>query len=468
MLNLSPQRVQEKPLAEKFFSLQLVRSARGPRILALWLTGLLLAGMVIMFLPWRQNIRAKGRVTSFSPQDRPQVINATIDGRIKSWEAGEGQWVEAGQPILQLEEVKEKFFDPEILERTSEQIAANEEGMKAISEKVTSLEDQVKALEQSLALSLRKAENKVRQGALKVATDSAAVGAAEADMRISVVQLKAAEKLYNEGIESLRKVEERQLKNQSAIAKYQEAINKLSISQNEYMNALIEVNSVTAEYNEKISKALSEMHSSEAYLNDMESKQAKLLNEFSSLEIRSGFYTIRAPQSGYVVRALKSGVGEMVKAGEAVVTVMPADPRVAVELFVSATDIPIVHKGNEVRLQFDGWPALQFAGWPGASVGTFGGRIAVIDYIDSYEGKYRILVVPDENQESWPKGVRVGSGVYGWAMLKKVPVWYELWRQFNGFPPEFYGFPAGPESPRKDYSSPESKGYGEKEDVYEK
>jgi hypothetical protein len=210
------------------------------------------------------------------------------------------------------------------------------------------------------------------------------------------------------------------------------------------------------------------MHSSEAYLNDMESKQAKLLNEFSSLEIRSGFYTIRAPQSGYVVRALKSGVGEMVKAGEPVVTVMPADPKVAVELFVSATDIPIVHKGNDVRLQFDGWPALQFAGWPGASVGTFGGKIAVIDYIDSYEGKYRILVVPDETHETWPKGVRVGSGVYGWAMLKEVPVWYELWRQFNGFPPEFYGFPAGPDSPAKDNSFKKDKGYGEKEDGNEK
>jgi hypothetical protein len=26
-------------------------------------------------------------------------------------------------------------------------------------------------------------------------------------------------------------------------------------------------------------------------------------------------------------------------------------------------------------------------------------------------------------------------------MLKDVPIWYELWRQFNGFPPDYIGKP---------------------------
>jgi multidrug resistance efflux pump len=458
MLNLSENKVRIPEAEEQYYALRLVRTPRRTRTVTYWILATLLLGIGMLFLPWRQNITAKGRVTSLSPQDRPQVVNATIDGRIKGWEVAEGQWVEEGQPIMTLEEVKEKFFDPEILARTQEQINANESAIQAVEDKIVALESQVAALESGLGLSGSKAVNKVQQSRLKVATDSAAVTAAEADMRVAAVQLSAMEKLYNEGVEPLRKLEERQLKNQSAIAKYQEAINKLSISRNEYLNAAIEVNSVTADYNEKISKALSEMHSSEAYLSDLEAKQAKLLNEFSNIEIRSGFYTIRAPQSGYVVRALKSGVGEMVKAGDPVVTVMPSDPKVAVELFVSANDIPIVHKGNDVRLQFDGWPALQFAGWPGISVGTFGGTIAVVDYVDTYQGQYRVLVVPNEqDQEKWPQGLRVGSGVYGWAMLKQVPVWYELWRQFNGFPPEFYGMPAGPDSQKSPSKQKDSK-----------
>jgi hypothetical protein len=65
----------------------------------------------------------------------------------------------------------------------------------------------------------------------------------------------------------------------------------------------------------------------------------------------------------------------------------------------------------------------------------------VIDYVDSKEGKYRILVTPDESQEEWPSRVRQGSGVRGWVMLDDVPVWFEVWRQLNGFPPSLQSQP---------------------------
>jgi hypothetical protein len=97
-----------------------------------------------------------------------------------------------------------------------------------------------------------------------------------------------------------------------------------------------------------------------------------------------------------------------------------------------------LQKGDKVRLQFDGWPALQFSGWPGASFGTFGGEVAVIDYVSTEKNSYRILVKPDPLDEPWPDQLRIGSGAIGWAMLSRVPVWYEIWRQMNGFPPKFY------------------------------
>jgi hypothetical protein len=63
--------------------------------------------------------------------------------------------------------------------------------------------------------------------------------------------------------------------------------------------------------------------------------------------------------------------------------------------------------------------------------------VQAIDYNISKNGKYRILV--EESQDKpWPKEVRIGSGARGVALLNRVPIWYELWRQLNGFPPDYY------------------------------
>ncbi|MCF8255685.1 MAG: biotin attachment protein, partial [Bacteroidia bacterium] len=80
-----------------------------------------------------------------------------------------------------------------------------------------------------------------------------------------------------------------------------------------------------------------------------------------------------------------------------------------------------------------------FSGWRNVGVGTFGGIVQAVVRVNRTIGQFRVLVMPDPNEEPWPELVRAGGGVYGWAMLKNVSVWYELWRQFNGFPPDFIG-----------------------------
>jgi len=65
----------------------------------------------------------------------------------------------------------------------------------------------------------------------------------------------------------------------------------------------------------------------------------------------------------------------------------------------------------------------------------------VIDYVSSVPGEFRILVVPDQSDEPWPSQLRVGSGTRGWVMLDNVPLWYEIWRKLNGFPPSLYDAP---------------------------
>ncbi len=154
--------------------------------------------------------------------------------------------------------------------------------------------------------------------------------------------------------------------------------------------------------------------------------------------MRRGLYIVRAPQTGYLVRTLKAGIGETIKEGESIATLQPEAPLLAAELYVRAMDVPLIQRGRQVRLQFDGWPAIQFSGWPSVAVGTFGGTVSVIDVVSSTNGRYRLLVRPVQTQagdQPWPLQLRLGSGVYGWVILDSVPVWYEIWRQLNGFPP---------------------------------
>ena len=149
-------------------------------------------------------------------------------------------------------------------------------------------------------------------------------------------------------------------------------------------------------------------------------------------------YYIKAPQDGFINKAIKGGIGETFKEGEQLVGIMPSKYDIAIETFVDPIDLPLVHLGEEFRVQFDGWPAIIFSGWPNVSYGTYGAKVVAIERFISPNGKFRILLAPDENDYDWPEAIRVGSGARTIGLLEDVPIWFELWRQLNGFPPNYY------------------------------
>ena len=440
--------VESNPLTGRFRSFARVQTPKAGRTLARWAAGLGLLLLLAGFLPWTQNIRSTGALTTLRPQDRPQTVPSILAGRIARWHVREGQRVRKGDTLVDITEIKDKYFDPQLVQRTGEQLDAKLGALGENRAKNQALRGQQQALRAGLQVSLDKARNKVRQSRLKVNSDAADLVAVRADYAIAQRQQQRQEALYQQGLKSLTELEQRRLKFQEATAKQQSTENKLAASRQELANAELELASLAAEYQDKLAKSESDRRSVMAYQFDTQGQIAKMRNELANLRIRAGYYQITAPQDGYVVRALKQGLGEMVKEGEPVVTVMPHAPALAAELYVKPMDIPLLQVGRRVRLQFDGWPALVFSGWPGTSFGTFGGTVAVIDNIDS-QGQYRILVTPDPAQEPWPKPLRVGSGVYGWSLLDDVPIWYELWRQLNGFPPNFVGSPGTGKSDKK-------------------
>ncbi|MDX2191296.1 MAG: HlyD family efflux transporter periplasmic adaptor subunit [Bacteroidota bacterium] len=421
---------------DRLYSIKLVNSSRKRPLIVRWIGGIFLVAVLSLFLPWQQSIDGSGIVTAFSPKDRPQTIQSLIAGRIEKWYAREGQFVNQGDTILAISEIKEKFLDPMLIQRLEDQIKAKRSSIASKQEKADALRKQIQALKASLQFSINKAKNKVQQYGMYVQIDSVEYLAARADNEIAQKQLERQQKLFDQGLVSLTQLEQRNLKFQQTNAKYISAYNKYSAAKNDLINTEIELNSLNAEYQDKISKAESDLNATLSDLFESDAIIQKLSIELSNMIIRNKMYIIRAPQDGYMVRAIKQGLGETIKEGEEIATIMPDKPELAVELYIKPVDLPLVYIGCPVRLQFDGWPAIIFAGWPGASSGTFGGKVAVIDYVNSSNGKFRLLITPDSTVE-WPHQLRIGTGVSGWAMLKNVMLGYEMWRQFNGFPPEF-------------------------------
>ncbi|WKN41928.1 HlyD family secretion protein [Tunicatimonas pelagia] len=425
-------------------SMNVLQSPRAGRVLAKWLGGVGIFLFLVLFLPWQQNINATGEVTALSPENRPQTIQSAIPGQITNWLVNEGEYVQEGDTILTIRDVKDKFFDPQLLPRLQEQIEAKVASIDAKEQKAEALERQIAALRDALRLKLKQARNKVRQSELKVVSDSTDFIAEGVNANIADNQFERQQVLYDEGLKSLTELQQKEQKAQQAQAKLISSENKFYATQNELYNAQIELNSIEADYLEKISKAESDLSLTRAELAEAAGSLIKQRNEYANVEERLDRYSIIAPQDGFVVKALKTGIGETIKEGEGVVTVMPRNPDKAVELYVRPMDVPLLETGRHVRLEFDGWPALQFSGWPSVAVGTFGGIVKVIDFVetDDKAGKYRILVTPDpSNDGDWPEQLRLGSGVKGFAMLNDVPLWYELWRLYNGFPPSLEAEP---------------------------
>lgn len=394
--------------------------------------------LVFMFVPWTQNIRARGNVTTLKPDQRPQTIHSVIGGRIEKWFVQEGDYVDKGDTILFISEVKDDYFDPNLLSRTQEQLKAKEMSVDSYMEKVRALDTQIDALVQTAELKLKQAKNKYRQAQLKVVADSMDYQAYKVNFDIATTQFDRFQGLYDKGLKSLTDLENKRNSMQKAQAEMIAGENKLLTSRNELINAEVELVAVQANYRDKIAKAESDKFTALSSMYDAEAVVTKLQNQYMNYSVRTGLYYITAPQDGYITKAIQSGIGETIKEGTAIISIMPADYELAVAMYIKPIDLPLLEKGAPVRIQFDGWPAIVFSGWPNTSYGTYGGRIFAIDNFISDNGKYRVLVAPDPEDHTWPDALRVGAGANNMLLLKDVPIWYELWRQVNGFPPDYY------------------------------
>lgn len=392
----------------------------------------------MLFLPWTQNIKVQGNVSTLYQEQRPQQLNSPIPGRIIKWYVKNGDYVKKGDTLLQLSEVKEDYLDPLLVKRTEQQVEAKKGVRDYYEAKVGTTNSQLQALNSARDLKLSQLKVKISQLNNKLAGEEAELEAAKNELRMTSDQYERQKKMYDEGLVSLTQFQQRSVSYQNALAKKTATENKLAQTRQEIVNVSIEQNATIQDYNEKLSKTEGDRFQSMGQIEGSDGDIAKLENQVANYRARQGLYFVIASQDGQVVQINKAGIGEILKDGESIATIVPDKVDYAVEIYIKPVDLPLVKEGQRVMCIFDGFPAIVFSGWPNSSYGTFAGKVIAIENNISANGMFKALVIQDKNEKQWPPKIKMGTGVQGIAILNDVPIWYELWRNINGFPPDYY------------------------------
>lgn len=405
---------------------------------AKWFLFTFLAFVFIMFLPWTQNIKTQGNVNTLFQEQRPQKLNSPIPGRIVKWYVKNGDVVKKGDTILQISEIKDDYLDPLLVERTQEQVQAKKGVREYYNAKISTTENQIAAITAAKDLKLNQIKIKIAQLQNKLKAEQAELTAVNNELKIAQDQLNRQNKMYEEGLVSLTQLQQRNVSYQNALAKKTSAENKLAQTQQEIAAQNIEQNAVIQEYTEKLSKTEGDRFQSMGQVAGSTGDIAKLENQVATYKVRKGLYYILATQDGQITQLTKAGIGEIVKDAETIGIIVPKNIDYIAEIYVKPVDLPLIRENQKVMLTFDGFPAIVFSGWPNSSYGTFSGKIIAIENSISENGLFKAIVAEDKTQKRWPPNMKIGTGASGIAILNDVPIWYEIWRNINGFPPDYY------------------------------
>jgi multidrug efflux pump subunit AcrA (membrane-fusion protein) len=397
-----------------------------------------LSMVAILFLPWTQNIKSQGVITSLNQANRPQDLNSPIPGKIIKWWVKEGDFVQKGDTILQIAEIKVEYLDPNLIGRTKQQVDAKKQNLKNYEFKNNTANDQIIAFSKGKTLKINQLNNKIKQLENKILAEQAELAAITIETNLAKDQYTRQQKMFEEGLVSLTQLQMRNQIFQTANSKKIATENKLAQSQQEIGIIKIEQNSIEQDYLEKISKTKGDQFQNSSQIATSQGEIAKLENALTNYIIRNGMYLIIAPQAGQIVQTKKAGIGEIIKETEQIAKIIPNKMDYAVEMYVRPVDLPLINIGQKVRFMFDGFPAIIFSGWPNNTYGTFSGIIVAFENTISENGQFKVLVAEDNSIKKWPDQLKLGAGAQGITLLNDVQIWYELWRNINGFPPDFY------------------------------
>ncbi len=411
----------------QYKSLEKIKISKIIRKISLITFLLIVLLIAILFLPWQQNIKGYGELIAYNPEERPYKVYAPISGFIDKILVKEDVLVKKGTPLVIMRDLDENFF------KNLEKIRKNTENqLQNLKNNLLILENKQKNLKESLEIGLKAYDNKIKKIENKIKSLENKSVSLKKNLEITKINYERIKRLYKEGIEAKRKFELEENKFIKAKVDYENNLLEIKIQKREL--------EITKQEREKfIREAQNKILETQKQLQDTKAKIQKLQKELTKINIKISRYktaTIYAKEDGYIVRILKNDKNQYIKKGEPIFVFSPSYKSRAVLVKFRAVDMPLVKKGLPVRIQFEGWPALQIPGWPQINVGTFSGHIEKVDPMPQKDGGIYAFVVEDYKDE-WPdkKHLKIGTKATVWVRLSTVPIWYEIWRQVNAFPP---------------------------------
>lgn len=386
------------------------------RVLAMLFVGFVLA---IWFLPWQQFVSGTGKVIAFDPLERRINVEAPVSGNVRKLHVVEGQRVKKGEIIVEIQD-----NDPNLLANLRSQHDSLIVRRAAAAQRVDDLELQIRQQEQAKGQALDAAQQRV--AAEKITAETAQLN------------FNRVSELRKSGLVSERDFEVARQLQESSDANLKAADANLKRTENDFGATIAGIRAQKGTAQAEVATAERDIKTLEIQISQNQRQ------------------VVESPRDG-IVLSVQATDGTFLRPGSAICVIIPETESRFVEMWLDGNDMPLITPrqtgpdggmvpGSEVRLQFEGWPAIQFVGWPSVAVGTFGGEVVFIDPADDGKGRFRVVVAPkpdvitrdgEERREDWPSNryLRQGVRANGWILLGVVPLWKEIWRQINGFPP---------------------------------
>ena len=412
----------------KFTSIEKVEP--NPIIKKIWLfTAIIFVFLVlILFLPWQQTVKGEGVVTSYDPSQRDYQVLSTMDGFIEEFYVSENEFVTKGTKLFKMVDLDKNYLQKlQIIQNATKDKYENSEIQ---IKNLTRQRDNAK--EYSL-VGLEVYNQKLSQTKDKIKSLFLKKLALEKNAEITKASYERVGLLYEDGIESKNKLQERE--NVYVKAKME--------LENVYVEIEIENKNVNIIKNDKI-KFLKESQNKIKSLdnniliahNGLKTLQQEIQGQSSNIA-RYSSGEVMAEKDGHVVRIYQNDKNKYIKKGEEIIYFSPKVSTKSVLLRVSGFNMPLIKEGLQARIMFYGWPALQIAGWPKIKFGTFGGVIKKVES-SSYEKGFYYAQIVEDSKEPWPRAnaLRIGTQANVWIRLETVPVWYQIWRLMNALPPK--------------------------------
>lgn len=393
----------------------------------------------LLFVPWTQTVTVQGKLSAYSAIERPQEVHAQINGSLQRWFIHEGDSIKKGDLVLKLGDVNPKFMAPDLLKRLDQSRDALKQKRLAALNHVSILDKSIEEMTSLAQATSSSAGSRVLEAEKKTLSTEQKRISAKIGKETALLNLQRSKALESEGLISKRELE---LAIQTATQSYANlkgAEAELSETQEAWVALGHKRNKIDAELVQKLLNTKSKRAAANGEAAKVSKELADLALTRSNALQRQIASNIIAPVDGTVVRLTPIGLGEIVHPGDLLLTIVPKESSPAIEMWANAIDAPLLKPDRPVRILFQGVPAIPLAAWPELMAGTYDGRIQVVDQSASANGQFRFWVAPETHRRKWPPQlhVRQGTKVKGWVILNRVPLWYEMWRRFNLFPPDY-------------------------------